>query len=247
MQKTNTTMTIDYIPIANWSSEQFRVAAVILYHIRMKVHLLFHACLLFCCVVTFVAFRKYDALLVISTANSSRNMAITHIAYVTDETKKRQQLTLSTLSDVPAIEKLIERTTLPRETEQRSDAIGSFVKSEKDRFNKTYSDFPEMEKALECLRQSKPDLPNISYPPDALEHFNHIHDRLRKWVQKPKHRPHRAVKYRGPWIENRWITHFQKDLNQKISLSPISSGPTFPSSSPGRIYGWRINFNIRGS
>ncbi len=154
-------------------------------------------------------------------------MAITHIAYVTDE-KKKQQLTLNTLSDVPAIEKLIERTTLPRETEQRSDGIEIFVKTENDMFNKTYSGFPEMEKALECLRQSKPDLPDLSYPPDALEHFNHIHDRLRKWVQKPKHRPHRAVKYRGPWIENRWITHFQKELESKNHTLSDVFGPYIP-------------------
>ena len=113
-------------------------------------------------------------------------------------------------------------------------------KSVSDGITNAFSNGPEMRKALECLRKSKPDLPDLSYPEDALQHFHHIHDRLEKWVQKSNHEPHSAAKYRGPWIENRWITHFQNELEAKIISYPMYLGRTFLFSSRGQIYGSRI-------
>ena len=95
--------------------------------------------------------------------------------------------------------------------------------------NNTIKYTPSMTEALACLRQTRADIPDLTYPEDALQHFNDIHDRLGRWVQQPNHKPHRAVGYRGPWIENRWISHFQQELESK-NYSDISDvfGPYIP-------------------
>jgi len=82
--------------------------------------------------------------------------------------------------------------------------------------------------ALECLRYTKPELPDLSYPDDAFEHFHHVHHHLARWVQHSNHKPHRAAGYTGPWIENYWISHFQQELEaNNYSLSDVF-GPYVP-------------------
>ena len=89
-------------------------------------------------------------------------------------------------------------------------------------------DSPSMRKALECLRYTDPEISDFSYPRDASQHFQDIHNRLNEWIQKPGHKPHRAKGYRGPWIENQWISHFQQELESKNkSLSDVF-GPYIP-------------------
>ena len=53
---------------------------------------------------------------------------------------------------------------------------------------------------------------------------------LDPWAQKKGHRPHRSAKYRGPWVENVWITHFERELRRRPPGSPLSSvfGPFIP-------------------
>ena len=49
-----------------------------------------------------------------------------------------------------------------------------------------------MAQALECLRQTKPDLPDLIYPDDAYEHYQEIHTKLDSWTQKSNHKPHKG-------------------------------------------------------
>ena len=44
--------------------------------------------------------------------------------------------------------------------------------------------------ASECLRLSKPDMPDVQYPSDAFDHYQDIHLRLSEWTQKEGHVPH---------------------------------------------------------
>eukprot|EP00536_Pseudo-nitzschia_multiseries_P018149 jgi/Psemu1/227951/e_gw1.2200.1.1 len=82
--------------------------------------------------------------------------------------------------------------------------------------------------ALDCLRHTKPEVPDLSYPDDAFEHFHHIHHHLARWVQHSDHTPHKAAGYAGPWIENYWISHFQEELeSNNYSLSGVF-GPYIP-------------------
>ena len=87
---------------------------------------------------------------------------------------------------------------------------------------------PSMKRALECLRQTKPELPDLSYPKDAFQHFQEIHQRLDKWAQHADHKPHHAADYEGPWIENTWISHFQKELQSKNNSLSDVFGPYIP-------------------
>ena len=84
-----------------------------------------------------------------------------------------------------------------------------------------------MPEALDCLRQTKPNLPNLTYPDDAYEHFLQIHEGLKEWMQGPSHQPHDAANYSGPWIENRWISHFQNQLESTNNLQDVF-GPYIP-------------------
>jgi hypothetical protein len=94
--------------------------------------------------------------------------------------------------------------------------------------NNNNNNNPSMKRALECLRQTKPDLPDLSYPQDAFQHFQEIHQRLDNWAQHADHKPHRAAGYQGPWIENTWISHFQKELQSKNNSLSDVFGPYIP-------------------
>ena len=87
---------------------------------------------------------------------------------------------------------------------------------------------PSTKKALECLRHTKPELPDISYPQDAFQHFLSIHYRLSRWAQHVDHKPHHASGYSGPWIENRWISYFQHQLDFNNYSLPQTFGPYVP-------------------
>jgi len=103
------------------------------------------------------------------------------------------------------------------------------LKSLQESDNKeTIADRPSMRKALECLRHTKPELPDLSYPHDAFQHFHHIHHRLGRWVQEADHESHRKYGYEGPWIENRWISHFQQELESNNYSLPDVFGPYIP-------------------
>mmetsp|Transcript_26953 Transcript_26953/g.59228 ORF Transcript_26953/g.59228 Transcript_26953/m.59228 type:complete len:410 (+) Transcript_26953:149-1378(+) len=92
----------------------------------------------------------------------------------------------------------------------------------------TEQESPSMGRALECLRRTKSELPDLSYPRDSFEHFHHIHHRLSRWIQHSDHKPHKAAGYSGPWIENHWISHFQQELESNhYSLSDVF-GPYIP-------------------
>ena len=88
---------------------------------------------------------------------------------------------------------------------------------------------PSLRKALECLRQTKPNLPDqLCYPQDAFQHFRQIHHRLQQWAQHTDHVPFSAARYSGPWIENHWITYFQQELESKNYYLPDVFGPYIP-------------------
>ena len=158
----------------------------------MKLNLIFFVCLLFCSLTTFLALRKYNdaAAVVIIAANpgGARKMSITHIEYSQDQ---------------PMVENIAQGTKISMEN---IDSINIVVKSENDRHNRTAATSssnnktsvpPTMTEAMDCLRQSKPDLHNVTYPDDALEHFLEIHKKLDKWIRT---RTHKSSGYRGPWI-----------------------------------------------
>lgn len=76
---------------------------------------------------------------------------------------------------------------------------------------------PDLTPALECLRKTK-SVTVSQYPSDSFEHYSRIHQRLSTWTQQPNHRPHRAAGFDGPWIENRFISHFQPLIKSKDDL-----------------------------
>jgi hypothetical protein len=111
--------------------------------------------------------------------------------------------------------------TLVENTVRESELIVNSAQNNND-------NSPSMKRALECLRQTKPELPDLSYPKDAFQHFQEIHQRLDKWAQHADHKPHRAAAYKGPWIENIWISHFQKELQSKNNSLSDVFGPYIP-------------------
>lgn len=126
------------------------------------------------------------------------------------------------------------RTCSEKCKQHQSD--GSFEDVSNSEGNEELLDFddksgcqPSLRKALECLRQTKPNLPDqLCYPQDAFQHFRQIHHRLQQWAQHTDHVPFRAARYGGPWIENYWITHFQQELESKNNYLPGVFGPYIP-------------------
>jgi len=59
-----------------------------------------------------------------------------------------------------------------------------------------------------CLNQTTPNL-ILEYPNDADAHFYEIRMAMAPWMQHTSHKMHHAAGYAGPWIENRWISHFE--------------------------------------
>lgn len=88
--------------------------------------------------------------------------------------------------------------------------------------------------ALECLRKTKPDLPDLPYPQDAFEHFQEIHSRLEKWLNPATLE---YAGYSGPWMENQWISHFQEELKSNDNSLSDVFGPYVPILVP-----WTDNF-----
>ena len=69
---------------------------------------------------------------------------------------------------------------------------------------------PSMHHAHACLRLTTPSL-NLSYPEDAWDHYDEIQRVMQRWLQSaPGFERHGAAGYRGPWIENIWISHFER-------------------------------------
>ena len=77
---------------------------------------------------------------------------------------------------------------------------------------------PDLTQALECLRKTKPNVVLSQYPADSFEQYSRIHKGLSTWAQHPNHVPHRAAGFAGPWIENRYISHFQPLIKTKADL-----------------------------
>ena len=53
---------------------------------------------------------------------------------------------------------------------------------------------------------------SLHYPADADEHFLEVQRQLRPWTQGT--RPHSYADYNGPWLENRWISHFEMEYQR---------------------------------
>ena len=89
----------------------------------------------------------------------------------------------------------------------------------------------DMKIALSCLQRTTPSLKQLEYPSDADLHLNEIRLALAPWAQHGSHKAHSHAGYGGPWIENRWITHFetiyQANKNKTACASEIF-GPFIP-------------------
>lgn len=73
---------------------------------------------------------------------------------------------------------------------------------------------------------SKPDLPSdLKYPDDAWEHYLEIYDRLGRFAFGNASDPHLYAGFKGPWIENQFIAHFQEALHNGKKSLPTVFGP----------------------
>lgn len=64
-------------------------------------------------------------------------------------------------------------------------------------------------KAMECLRQTNPDLERFEYPADAEEHFEELNRTMSQFTKGVKPLCGKiSAGYCGPWIENYWINQF---------------------------------------
>eukprot|EP00667_Euglena_gracilis_P010233 EG_transcript_10410 len=87
----------------------------------------------------------------------------------------------------------------------------------------------EAHQGIQCLRHTNVNV-SLEYPEDAEEHFNEIHRVMYKWSQPPGHKMVTDAGFKGPWIENWWISR-AKELNaSRAGQSPLSSvfGPFIP-------------------
>ena len=84
---------------------------------------------------------------------------------------------------------------------------------------------------MSCLRLTTPGL-KLAYPLDAEAHYEEIRQRLAPWRQDhPGNHPHRAAGYSGPWLENEWISGFERQwAAAKARGQPLQSvfGPWIP-------------------
>ena len=84
---------------------------------------------------------------------------------------------------------------------------------------------PDLSIAARCLQQTTPSL-RLQYPENATSHYLEVRHELRSFLQRADHRPHLHSGYGGPWLENRWIRHFEPLAHR----GPLSStfGPFIP-------------------
>jgi hypothetical protein len=75
--------------------------------------------------------------------------------------------------------------------------------------------------AVKCLNQTTPNL-MLQYPSDAEAHFRDIRKVMAPWAQHGDHTPHVASGYSGPWIENHWISHFERLYNDSDDSTCLS-------------------------
>jgi len=86
----------------------------------------------------------------------------------------------------------------------------------------------DMAMAISCLQLTTPSL-ELEYPSDADLHLNEIRLALAPWAQHGSHKPHSHAGYDGPWIENRWITHFENIYQgNKTACASDIFGPFIP-------------------
>ena len=86
----------------------------------------------------------------------------------------------------------------------------------------------DMTMALSCLHSTTPSL-QLEYPSDADLHLNEIRLALAPWAQHGSHKAHSYGGYGGPWIENRWITHFETIYQEnKTACASHIFGPFIP-------------------
>jgi len=86
----------------------------------------------------------------------------------------------------------------------------------------------DMAMAISCLQRTTPSL-QLEYPSDADLHLNEIRLALAPWAQHGSHKPHSHKGYHGPWIENRWIAHFEKIYQgNKTACASDIFGPFIP-------------------
>ena len=79
---------------------------------------------------------------------------------------------------------------------------------------------PDVASASACLRLTTPRV-RLAYPADAEAHFGEVQRALAPWAQKKGHRPHSAAKYHGPWVENVWISHFERELRRHLVIARL--------------------------
>ena len=85
----------------------------------------------------------------------------------------------------------------------------------------------------ECFQSSTTTTTNtdmsLEYPMDADVHYNEIRRALSPYAQHTNHQMHVAKQFKGPWIENAYITHFESlyDNNHQLCL-PDVFGPFIP-------------------
>ena len=87
----------------------------------------------------------------------------------------------------------------------------------------------DMKIAFSCLQRTTPSLKRLEYPSDADLHLNEIRLALAPWAQHGSHKAHSYGGYGGPWIENRWITHFETIYQEnKTACASHIFGPFIP-------------------
>jgi hypothetical protein len=108
-------------------------------------------------------------------------------------------------------------------------AIADYVGTVKDGQykNRTCSSEPNLDVAMECLRKTTSDI-TLKYPDDADEHFNEIRIAMARYAQHADHKMHSAAGYSGPWIENNWISHFERLYDQGNECLSNIFGPFVP-------------------
>ncbi|CAE7306603.1 unnamed protein product [Symbiodinium sp. CCMP2592] len=86
-------------------------------------------------------------------------------------------------------------------------------------------------KAMECLRQTNPDLQRFEYPADAEEHFEELNRTMSQFTKGVKPLCGQiSAGYCGPWLENYWIWEFSATWKNRKNGTRLRDifGPYIP-------------------
>ena len=117
-------------------------------------------------------------------------------------------------------------------TEVKERAVREYRENAKTKgaaWSSVPADAPSVAAAHSCLRQTTPAL-KLAYPNDAEAHFETIRLAMAPWAQHAAHRTHTYSQFSGPWIENEWITMFEKAYDGRRQGQRLSDffGPYIP-------------------